>query len=89
MRLLVEVYDPDTDEYEQEGSVILPAFATRAQVAGALKIFNLQIDLEYDYMSWFEGIFTCLVYGEEDLPMIRMYDMADKNNQKMFGVYLG
>lgn len=76
MRFDVELYDPDCDDWEPVGSVLLPQYADELAVEGALAALGIYAPRGADELDW--GCVRPMpencayIYDANGVPMIRL-----------------
>lgn len=68
----VEVYDAQSDDFDEVGSVLLPPFATDSSVARALAACGVYAPRGLDELHWGIGDFAALIWDGEGQLIVRL-----------------
>jgi hypothetical protein len=73
MRFLVESYNLEADDWDLQGSILLPPDASNDKIHAALKIFelNIAIGADHTYWCWGDSI-AAIVYDADGNALARL-----------------
>lgn len=79
MRFIVEIYEPETDDWRELGSVLLPLLAPEHEVEGALAPLGVYCPRGADALEWslngknlpLPGD-SAMIYDADGAPMVRL-----------------
>ena len=76
IRFAVEVYDPEVDDWESKGSVLLPDQAPEHEVEHALAALGLYAPRGADVLEWDQATDFpyAMITDASGTPMVRMAD---------------
>lgn len=74
MKYAVEIYDPECEDWDRVGAVLLPPGSARWAVEGALAVVGIYAPRGADELEWHHGAVAATIVDGNGCPMVRLLD---------------